>query len=270
MTISNKKLIVSCLICFLLLAACSELNETHPEETVSDTEEVTGNEKGEEAKEDEPAKETKTEAPTKNFPGNLSMNLKEEILNSESLYVLVNKEYSIGEYLPADLVTVDVSKVLENPEIWQMRKVAADALKYLFEAAAAEGLTLHSRSGYRSYQTQVQLFNNYVASHGEVEANKFSSRPGHSEHQTGLSMDITSENIDFQLTEAFGDTKEGQWVAQNAHRFGFIIRYPKGKTSVTGYIYEPWHIRYLGEELATAIYESGLTYEEFLAKHDVI
>lgn len=194
-----------------------------------------------------------------------------DIENDESISVLVNKHNKLGEdYVPKDLATITVPHVLENPEVNQLRKEAKEALSDMFAAAENEGLYLFARSGYRSYDTQVQLFNNYAEQHGEEAANTYSAKPGASEHQTGLVMDITSESVHFELTEEFGNTPEGKWVRKNAHYFGFIIRYPEGKEDVTGYIYEPWHLRYLGVDLATAIYESGLTYEEFLVEKGVL
>src|SRR5690554_120760 len=194
-----------------------------------------------------------------------------DIVNDDSITVLVNKQNSLSEsYAPSDLVTVSVPTVLENPEVKQMRKVAADALKEMFDKAKESNIYLHARSGYRSYQTQVQLFNNYVSRHGEEAANRYSARPGQSEHQTGLVMDITSESVNFQLTEQFGDTEEGIWLRDHAHEFGFIIRYPKDMEHITGYIYEPWHIRYMGVDVAKEVYESGLTYEEFLVEKGVL
>ncbi|GEK91682.1 M15 family metallopeptidase [Alkalibacterium kapii] len=193
--------------------------------------------------------------------------LKEEIKNPSSTAVLANKKYSLPEaFIPENLVTVDVPTVLPNPEIKQMRGTAADALKDMFEAAEKEGIILYARSGYRSYDTQVQLFKNYASKHGEEAANKYSARPGESEHQTGLVMDVTSESVNLQITSDFGETEEGQWVKENAHEYGFIIRYPEGKSDITGYIYEPWHLRYLGKELASEVYESGLTYEKYLVE----
>lgn len=186
-----------------------------------------------------------------------------------TITALVNKQNSLDEtYAPTDLVKLDVPTVLENPEINQLRKIAADALKAMFDDAKESDIYLYARSGYRSYQTQKQLFNNYVSNHGEEEAVRFSARPGQSEHQTGLAMDVTSESVNFQLEEGFGETIEGKWLREHGHEYGFIIRYPQGKENITGYIYEPWHIRYLGVELATEVYKSGLTYEEYLAKDE--
>lgn len=119
-------------------------------------------------------------------------------------------------------------------------------------------------SGYRSYPTQVQLYNRYVARDGKKAADKYSARPGYSEHQTGLTFDVGGVNSDKNLYASFGKTKEGQWIAKNAHKYGFIVRYPKGKEKVTGYQYEPWHLRYLGKGTATKVYQSGKTLEEYV------
>ncbi len=188
------------------------------------------------------------------------------VTNYDSLEVVVNKERNLKEtYAPSDLVKItDVPTLLASPEVNQLREPAAEALTKLFEAAMEEiKIQLHARSGYRSYRTQESTYNGYVKSYGQEEADKFSAKAGQSEHQTGLSMDISSESVNYLLNEEFGDTEEGIWVAENAHRFGFIIRYPKGKEDITGYQYEPWHIRYLGVDLATKVYESGLTLEQY-------
>lgn len=124
--------------------------------------------------------------------------------------------------------------------------------------AASLGHNLWIASGFRSYATQVKVYNSYASRDGTAAADRYSARPGHSEHQSGLAFDLNT------ITEAFGYTPEGQWVAANAHRFGFIVRYPQGKEGVTGYIWEPWHLRYLGVDTATAVYNSGLSLEEYL------
>ncbi len=188
------------------------------------------------------------------------------VTNSDSIEVVVNKERNLSEdYVPSDLVKItDVPTLLASPEVNQLRKPAAEALTKLVEAAKEEiNIQLYARSGYRSYRTQESTYNGYVKNHGQAEADKFSAKAGQSEHQTGLAIDISSESVNFLLEEEFGDTVEGKWVAENAHRFGFIVRYPKGKEDVTGYMYEPWHLRYLGVDLATKVYESGLTLEQY-------
>lgn len=188
------------------------------------------------------------------------------VTNSDSIEVVVNKERNLSDdYIPKDLVSItDVPTCLASPEVNQLRKVASEALTTMFETAMDEiEIQLYARSGYRSYNTQVALYNGYVKNHGQEAADKFSAKPGQSEHQTGLAMDITSDSVNLQLTEDFGETDEGKWVSENAHRFGFIVRYPKGKEDITGYMYEPWHIRYVGEDLAKKVYESGLTLEQY-------
>ena len=139
-----------------------------------------------------------------------------------------------------------------------VQKVAQDALNKMIKAAEKEGLNIFVRSGYRSYSYQKTLYNNYVSRDGKKAADRYSARPGHSEHQTGLAFDLNS------LSQSFANSPEGKWVAKNCWKYGFIIRYPKGKEDVTGYMYEPWHVRYLGTELAKKVYDSGLCLEEYL------
>ncbi|KMK77543.1 M15 family metallopeptidase [Alkalihalobacillus pseudalcaliphilus] len=240
------------IICFcVLLIACSnnepeenqnEINEEHPpEENVHENEGEPDNPTGD------------------------GTEIEEQEPEDPSISRLVNKENHLeSDYAPTDLVTLEVPTVLEDPEINQLREPAAKALTDMFTAALDNGLVLHARSGYRSYQTQDALFNRYVSQNGEEAANRFSARPGQSEHQTGLAIDITSESVNYLLKEEFGETAEGMWLADHAHTFGFILRFPEDKEDITGYLYEPWHFRYLGQELATDVFNSGLTYEEYL------
>lgn len=134
---------------------------------------------------------------------------------------------------------------------------AAEALDELQHAAAAEGLSFFIVSGYRSYATQESVYAGWVARDGAEQADTYSSRPGHSDHQTGYTFDLNS------LDDSFADTKEGIWLAEHCADFGFIIRYPKGKEMYTGYVYEPWHIRFVGKEKARLITDSGLSLEEY-------
>lgn len=120
------------------------------------------------------------------------------------------------------------------------------------------GFDMSIVSGFRSYERQVEVFDYWCNVHGEEEARMLSSVPGHSEHQTGFVIDVSS------LEQSYGDTDEGKWVAENCYKYGFIVRYPKGKEDITGYAYEPWHLRYLGASTAKLVYDSGLTLEEFL------
>lgn len=135
-------------------------------------------------------------------------------------------------------------------------------LEKLVAAARAAGVTLRVGSGYRSYATQASLFASYARRHGEAAASRFSSRPGHSEHQSGLAVDFAGADQTCWVDNCFEGTAAGKWLAAHAHEYGFILRYPKGKESITGYQYEPWHFRYVGRELAGALHQSGLTMEE--------
>ena len=156
--------------------------------------------------------------------------------------LVVNKSYS----LPKDY---DPGAIKDE---------AKNAFEEMREAASKDKITLWIQSGYRSYKTQEELYNNYVKQSGKEKADTFSARPGFSEHQSGLAMDL---NI---IDSSFEGTKEAIWIENNCYKYGFIIRYPKNKQHITGYKYEPWHIRYLGKENAKKVYESGLTLEEYL------
>ncbi|MFC3418598.1 D-alanyl-D-alanine carboxypeptidase family protein [Salinicoccus hispanicus] len=138
-----------------------------------------------------------------------------------------------------------------------------EAYQEMFQAGAEQGLDFILVSDFRTYDYQAQLYDNYVARDGQEAADQYSAKPGHSEHQTGLAIDVGSPDSASNLTVSFGDTPEFQWMKDVAHEYGFIIRYLEGKEDITGYMYEPWHLRYVGEE-AAAIYESGLTLEEYL------
>ncbi|MGI5902296.1 MAG: M15 family metallopeptidase [Desulfitobacteriia bacterium] len=186
---------------------------------------------------------------------------------ANSITVLVNKQNDLpADYVPSDLVYVDIPFTFsEKVEKRMMRREAAEHLAELFAAAKENGVILYGVSGYRSYETQKSLFAYNVQRFGsEEEANRISARPGQSEHQTGLAMDVTSQSVNYGLENSFGDTEEYAWLKENAHHFGFIIRYPEGKEIITEYMYEPWHLRYLGQDLATTLYEEGITYEEYL------
>ena len=181
------------------------------------------------------------------------------------ILILVNKQ-NRAPAVPVTLVKPDVTPTKPSvAENIYMRPEAAQALEALFAGAAEEGITLYATSGYRSYSTQKAIFDRKAEERGEQAANRSVAKPGYSEHQTGLAMDIEGETtLGTGLTEAFGESPEGIWVAENCHEYGFIIRYPQDKTSITGYIYEPWHIRYVGVEAATEIAALGVTFEEYI------
>ncbi|MGM7722053.1 M15 family metallopeptidase [Metabacillus sp. Hm71] len=191
------------------------------------------------------------------------------IENPTNILVMVNKEFSLPEsYEPADLVVPNVEFSFGDADVPQryLREEAAKALEELFVLAEQDGIELLAVSGFRSYSRQQGIFNVEKENKGEEKALQAVALPGQSEHQTGLAMDVSSRSVNFEITEEFGETKEGKWVKENAHKAGFIIRYPKGKESITGYQYEPWHIRYVGKEKASVIYENDLTLEEYFEK----
>ncbi|MEL7564110.1 MAG: M15 family metallopeptidase [Dehalobacterium sp.] len=190
------------------------------------------------------------------------------VTNVDSILVLVNKNRNLpADYVPENMVIPNVKFSFEGDSLKKyLRKEAALALEELFQAAKNENMELMAASGYRSFQRQKSIFDNKVKAIGEEAANMISAYPGQSEHQTGLAMDITCPEASLSLSENFGETNEGIWVKENAHKYGFIIRYPKGKEKITGYNYEPWHLRYVGKEAASYIYENGLTLEEYFAQ----
>ena len=145
-----------------------------------------------------------------------------------------------------------------------MRREAAEALEKLFRAAEEEEhYTLVAVSGYRSYQTQRNIYKRRIKNAGQKKADKFVALPGASEHQLGLAMDV-GRRTNHKLKAAFGNTPEGKWLAEHCHEYGYIIRYPKDKTHITGYVYEPWHIRYVGKEAAAEIAALDVTFEEYI------
>ncbi|MCC3357724.1 M15 family metallopeptidase [Bacillus sp. REN16] len=185
---------------------------------------------------------------------------------NDPFLLLVNKEVGVLDetYVPQNLAVPNVAFSTSVAERKQMVKEAADALEQLFAAASNDGITLHAQSGYRSFGTQEYLYDSYVRANGEEAASTFSAKPGQSEHQTGLAMDVTSDSVDNQLVQEYGETVEGKWLAEHAEEYGFIIRFQLGKEDITGYMYEPWHLRYVGVEHAKYMTEHGLTLEEYL------
>lgn len=131
--------------------------------------------------------------------------------------------------------------------------------------ASKEGFNLYIGSGYRSYWDQKSIYNNYVSRDGQVNADTYSARPGHSEHQTGLAIDVCDRNVSACITSGFDNSAQARWMADNCYKYGLILRYLKGKESITGYMYESWHFRYVGVELATKLYNNGnwITMEEY-------
>lgn len=169
----------------------------------------------------------------------------------DSITTLVNKEYALAkDFVPKDLVNFE-SKLIS--------KRVVEPLKDMFAAAKKDGYHLCTISSYRSYNTQASLFNGYIKRDGRAHAERYSARPGHSEHQLGLVTDLCTTNGK-RIT---AESPVYPWLFENAHKYGFIIRYPKGKTGITGYNFEPWHVRYIGIDHATKVKELDITYDEY-------
>ncbi|AMC92880.1 hypothetical protein AOC36_02440 [Erysipelothrix larvae] len=190
-------------------------------------------------------------------------------LNKNTNLVLVNKRFGLGEsYTPKNLVTIDDEYAFQQRQGIQVVQEAYEAFVAL-NAAMIEETSLSPLSistAYRSYSFQSTLYNNYVQSDGIEAADTYSARPGFSEHQTGLALDIAADNKNL---DAFGETQQAQYVKENAARFGFIIRFPQGKDRITGYQHESWHIRYVGVEYASLIEASGLTLDQYIFAHNL-
>lgn len=179
---------------------------------------------------------------------------------------LVTKEQALSQsYVPPDLVTLP-ARISASDGV-QLRRVAADAVVKLVDGAAADRQTIFAISGYRSYEDQARVLRQEIETFGRQVAEQQVAPAGHSEHQLGLASDITSAKAPYELRTEMGDEPEGRWLVANAPRFGFVISYPKGKEAVTGYTYEPWHIRHVGQPLAEQVAASGLTLTEYLPKY---
>lgn len=180
---------------------------------------------------------------------------------------IINRDYPLtSNYKPDDLVVPDIPFAFSDKTLdkRKLKKVAADALEELYAAALEEeGLTIYGVSGYRSYDRQYEIYGTNLFTRGIRHTNLYSAAPGNSEHQTGLAIDVSCKSINYALRESFADTPEGIWLRENCWRFGFILRYQKDKEEITGYAYEPWHIRYVGVPLAYYLYTNDLTLEEY-------
>lgn len=212
-------------------------------------------------------KEKNSEMPSKQVIKNVNMNLdndfytntlKAKNLNTEK--VLVNKYYYLdNNYVPDNLESISTRFALSN---MKMVNTAKNAFEEMAQEAKKENLSIIAMSTYRSYDYQVNLYNRYVKADGKDAADTYSGRPGHSEHQTGLAVDVYNGKENYTN---FEKTKEFIWMNNHAHEFGFILRFPKDKVNETGYTYESWHYRYVGKEIAKYIKEHNISFEEYYA-----
>ena len=185
-----------------------------------------------------------------------------DIKNPNDIKVLVNKINRLNKnYIPNDLEKLNLNYSNQNK---YLRHIAKINFEKLSDDAKKEGFNIIAVSAYRDYKYQKKLFNNYIKEKGLEYALKCSAKPGHSEHQTGLSVDVEGSNHDYNL---FEKSKEFDWLRNNAHKYGFILRYPKNKEYITGFKYEPWHYRYVGVDIATIIYVEDITLEEYYFKY---
>lgn len=190
------------------------------------------------------------------------------INDSSSIWAVVNKGRILpSTYVPANLVVPNIPlRLSAGAEEMHLRADAASAMETMYKAAANDGAHLMLASGYRSYSSQYSLYNSYVRSLGQASADISSARAGHSEHQTGLAADLEPTNRACEVADCFANLPEGKWLAANAYKYGFIIRYPADKTQITGYEYEPWHVRYVGVALSSEMHQENVeTLEEFFS-----
>ena len=179
-----------------------------------------------------------------------------------SVQILCNKYFALpDDFTPRDIVDVPSEYYVNDGKEYRLNEDALNAFISMSDAAKDEGLSLKIISAYRSHSYQERLYEKYKAKSSQAEADRYSARPGHSEHETGFGIDIND------VAQAFEKTDEFKWLQENAHLYGYILRYPKGLDYLTGYMYEPWHYRYLGVELATKVFQSGLTYDAYYAMY---
>ena len=185
---------------------------------------------------------------------------------SKDTSMLVNKYYLLGsDYEPNDLVELDSKYVAPTCDHPQLRKVAANALVKMIKDAKKEGMHLLLNSGYRSYEEQEKIYQDTEQKYGGAYAAEYVATPGASEHQTGLGIDMTAQSVVDKQRLVFGDTVEYKWVVENCAKYGFIVRFTEGTDGITGISHEPWHLRYVGKDLAKKLYNDGdwITLEEY-------
>ena len=274
-----KKTLVILLSIFLVFitSACHEKPENAPDDdknipvdnqideegTNVDSEGATNDDDKEvnEEPSNKPSTQVNTQNPCVNY--GLPVPTKTHEYDDGNKLILVNKQYAVGpNFYPTDLVAVD--RALSTNKGIYFKREAYDAYLRMLGDANAQGISFIICSTYRSYALQESLYFGYIKSYGVEYTNTISAYPGRSEHHTGWAVDITSASMNYGLNANFVNYPEGQWINEHCHEYGFIIRYPKDKTHITGYAYEPWHLRYVGVDVATQIMTQGLTLEEYL------
>ncbi len=191
------------------------------------------------------------------------------ISNPDELLTLVKKGFYLPDDYEPELVEPDIP-VAPDCENSQMTPETSKALTKMYEAAKKEGLELVVNSAYRSYETQVAIYNDFETRYGGQYASEYVAAPGASEHQTGLGLDLTSQSVVDGERITFGDTEEYRWVVENCYKYGFIIRFEDGTDGITGIAHEPWHLRYVGEDVAKEIVKNKWTFEEYCLYNNVM
>ena len=182
-----------------------------------------------------------------------------------SIQKITNKSHPIDSgYVPVDLTVVNVN----SNGTQYLRQEAASELAKMFAAAHKDGVDLYLVSGYRSYAQQLALYNTYVSTDGKALADSYDAIPGACEHQLGLAVDLSDDNRDHDIDDSFESTAAYQWLLKHSYEYGYILRFPRGKESITGIAYNPWSFRYIGVEEAKKVYDSGLTLEEYYKVND--
>lgn len=254
----GKRIMIGTTLLLLVLAGCSSAGV----ETTKPTTEATT----------VSAEKNETKADTNNAAKQGAVLNSEGVVTikePERINALVNKHNKFPDgYTPTDLVHPNVPFVFGDEEVERsmLRKEAATHLETMFAEAKKENIHLSGVSAFRSYDTQISIFDGYVQQDGKEKALTYSALPGTSEHQSGLAIDISNAAGEFAAEQGFETTAEGQWLAKESYKYGYILRFPEGKMAITGYEYESWHFRYIGQSLAKKVFDSGLTYEEYAQK----
>ena len=272
---NSKKIVIGAIISFVLLLSIiatiilknkAVQEDSQGKEVEQSQEQLTEDPKSELLEDplvDQPTEQQPTEDQPVQKPNESVATEKPEKANSNG-YIEGQAEATEPTYTNGVLI---VNKKYPLPKTYNKGEdpKARAAFEKMAAAAKPEGFELVAFSGFRSYEYQTTLYTNYVKRDGQEQADRYSARPGYSEHQTGLAFDIGElGKEDLWLTSEFGETPAGQWLLDHAHEYGFILRYPKGKEDITGFMYESWHFRYLGVELATKVKNKGVTLEEYL------
>ena len=202
------------------------------------------------------------------IPSHNSLN--DAMKTCNNLLVLVDRNNTLSsDYSPSDLVYLQINGIPATSGSLMVRKILIEDLKNLFEDANKANINLIVASPYRSYNTQLSVYDSYVKQYGRMQADQFSAHPGASQHQLGTAIDFSTDEIANQIDQSFSQTKAGKWLAENAYLYGFYISYPQGQQTVTGYEYEPWHFRYLNRENTLDLKRSGLIMQTYLEKKGI-